>query len=77
MSSPHMPEMQATSIIEQKSVEHSDEIETPIAPTVPPLPERLILESLLEDLDDRAKIMQRVQAVEDIKPAYRENQALG
>jgi putative transposase len=69
MSSPHMPEMQAASIIEQKLVEHSEEIETPITPTVPPLPERLILESLLEDLDDRAKIMQRVQAVEDIKQA--------
>jgi putative transposase len=69
MSSPHMPEMQATYIIEQKSVEHSEEIETPITPTVPPLPERLILESLLEDLEDRAKIMQRVQAVEDIKQA--------
>jgi hypothetical protein len=59
MSSPHMPEMQAASIIEQKSVEHSEEIETPITPTVPPLPKRLILESLLEDLDDRVKIMQR------------------
>jgi putative transposase len=69
MSSPHMPEMQAASIIEQKLVEHYEEIETPITPTVPPLPERLILESLLEDLDDRAKIMQRVQAVEDIKQA--------
>jgi putative transposase len=55
--------------IEQKSVEHSEEIEAPITPTVPPLPERLILESLLEDLDNRAKIMQRVQAVEDISQA--------
>ncbi len=68
MSSLHTPEIQAVSIIEQNSSEqHSEKIETSLSPAVPQ--ERLILESLLEDLEDRAKIMQRVQAVEDIKQA--------
>ncbi len=64
MSSPHTPEMQSASMIEQDSI---SPIETPLIPTVPQ--ERLILESLLEYLDDRAKVMQRVQAVEDISQA--------
>ncbi len=64
MSSPHMPEMQAASIIEQNSI---SPIDTPLIPSVSQ--ERLILESLLEDLDDRVKVMQRVQAVEDISQA--------
>ena len=64
----HTPEMQAAYVIERDSIEqHSEEIETPLTPTVPQ--ERLIIESLLEDLEDRAKIMQRVQAVEDISQA--------
>jgi putative transposase len=68
MSSSHMPEIQAVSIIEQNSTkQQSEEIKTPLPPIIPQ--DRLILESLLEDLDDRAKIMQRVQAVEDIKQA--------
>ncbi|WP_310485678.1 transposase family protein [Chamaesiphon sp. VAR_48_metabat_403] len=68
MLSPHTPEMQAASVIDRDSIEqHSEEIETPLTPTVPQ--ERLIIESLLEDLEDRAKIMQRVQAVEDISQA--------
>jgi putative transposase len=70
MSSPHTPEIQdVASIIEQSSVEQRSEGSdaTPLALTVPQ--ERLILESLLEDLEDREKIMRRVQAVEDIKQA--------
>jgi hypothetical protein len=69
MSSSHTPEIQAAAfIIEQNlSEQHSEKIETFLSPGVPQ--ERLILESLLEDLEDRAKIMQRVQAVEDIKQA--------
>jgi putative transposase len=69
MSSSHTPEIQAAAfIIEQNlSEQHSEKIETSLSPGVPQ--ERLILESLLEDLEDRAKIMQRVQAVEDIKQA--------
>jgi putative transposase len=68
MSSSHTSEMQAISIIEQDSIEqYSKEIETPLTPTVSQ--ERLIIESLLEDLEDRAKIMQRIQAVEDISQA--------
>ena len=68
MLSPHTPEMQAASVIDRDSIEqHSEEIETPLTPTVPQ--ERLIIESLLEDLEDRAKIMQRVQAVEDSSQA--------
>jgi hypothetical protein len=64
MSSPHTPEMQAASIIEQNPI---SPIETPLIPTVSQ--ERLILETLLDDLEDRAKIRQRVQAVEDISQA--------
>ena len=64
MSSIHKPEMQAASIIEQNSI---SPIDAPPISTVSP--ERLILESLLEELEDREKIMRRVQAVEDIKQA--------
>ena len=70
MSSAHTPEIQDVNYsTEQASVEqHSTGSDaTPLAPTVSQ--ERLIIESLLEDLEDRAKIMQRVQAVEDISQA--------
>lgn len=68
MPSSHTPETQATFTIEQNSIEqHSEEIKISLSPAVPQ--ERLIIESLLEDLEDRAKIMQRVQAVEDISQA--------
>lgn len=68
MLSPHTPETQTAPVTEQDSTEqHSKEIETPLTSTVPQ--ERLILETLLENFDDRAKIMQRIQAVEDISQA--------
>ena len=71
MSSPHTPETQATSSdIDQNSVEQlqpqkSDT--TTLNSTAPQ--ERLIIESMLEGLDDQAKVMRRVQAVEDISQA--------
>ncbi len=64
MSSSHTSEMQAISSIQQDSI---SPVEAPVIPTVSQ--ERLILENLLEDLEDRAKIMQRVRAVEDISQA--------
>ena len=67
MPSSHTPETQATFTIEQNSIAQSEEIKISLSPAVPQ--ERLILESLLEDLDDRAKVMQRVGAVEDISQA--------
>ena len=68
MQSSHTPETQATFTTEQNSIEqHSEEIKISLSPAVPQ--ERLIIESLLEDLEGQAKIRQRVQAVEDISQA--------
>jgi putative transposase len=71
MSLPHTPETQAIfSNIEQNSIQqtHSQERDTTaLNSTVPQ--ERLILESMLEDSDEQAKVMRRVRAVEDISQA--------
>ena len=71
MSSLDTPEIQArSSDLEQNSIQqlHSQERDTTaLNSTVPQ--ERLILESMLENLDDRAQLMRRVQAVEDISQA--------